>query len=116
MVSVGARVEDVASGRSVLLERVELGDEWMRVFYRLEPGQRSSGEHLMWSLAVEDDIGTKYYVLRGMYVAEEAEIRGDQDVEPPAPPGASSLTFVVYDIDADGEHRERGRVTVPLAK
>jgi hypothetical protein len=68
----------------------------------------------MWDLTVEDDLDTDYDVPSGAYGSGLEEIRGDRDVYPAPPLSAQRLTLLVFDVVADGEYHEIGRVHADL--
>ena len=102
-VVVGREFGPVARGRQLFLDTVDLYDERADLNYRLRPGERDGDDDragwdvLDWSFAAEDDLGTEYETPGGAYGGDEDELHGSRDIFPAPPPGARTLTIVVYD-------------------
>src|SRR5262249_18131120 len=113
---VDATFEDIAGGRTLHLDSIDLYPHGMAVNYRLQPGQRNRMEmvQLLCDLEVQDDIGTDYDVPSGGYGGDDQQIHGDRDVRPTAPQGATLLVLIVYDVTEAFDRTERGRTTVAL--
>jgi hypothetical protein len=68
-----------------------------------------------WKLEVEDDLGTTYDTPRAASSVEDDEVQGSRDFCPAPPPGARSLSLLIYTDDESAEELTPvGEVRVPL--
>ncbi len=116
--TLGARIDDVAEGRTLHLDALEVTASAMHVEYRLVPG-RGPGDRddlaLAWDVEAEDDVGTEYDSSSGGFGDDDpAAIRGHRSITPAPPPLARRLVLVVSAYQRDGGWRERARVEVAL--
>jgi hypothetical protein len=82
----------------------------------MEPGSSDDGEFVafLWSVEIEDDLGTAYDAPGGAYREDEHSIDGSWGFTPAPPSGASQLVVIASEVNIPGPPRDVGRVVVDL--